>query len=97
MSKPIQFGIGFLAGRPNVCKIINRYYKDIIEQGEKYGKDVKFTIFILYDFFFLRFNSFLLFFKFLRLLYITSYTFNYFLSFNLFASISNLSKSETIF
>ena len=49
MSKPIQFGIGFLAGRPNVCKIINRYYKDIIEQGEKYGKDVKFTIFILYD------------------------------------------------
>ena len=49
MSKPIQFGIGFLAGRPNVCKIINRYYKDIIEQGEKYGKYVKFTIFILYD------------------------------------------------
>ncbi len=49
MSKPIRFGIGFLAGRSNVCKIINRYYKDIIEQGEKYGKEVKFTIFILYD------------------------------------------------
>ena len=49
MTKPIKFGIGFLAGRPNVCKIINRYYKDIIEQGEKFGKEVKFTIFILYD------------------------------------------------
>ena len=49
MAKPIKFGIGFLAGRPNVCKIINRYYKDIIEQGDKFGKEVKFTIFILYD------------------------------------------------
>ena len=49
MSEPIRFGIGFLAGRPNVCKIINRYYQDIIEQGEKYGKEIKFTIFILYD------------------------------------------------
>lgn len=49
MSKTIQFGIGFLAGRPNVCKIINCYYEDIIKQGEKFGKDVEFTIFILYD------------------------------------------------
>ena len=49
MSEPIRFGIGVLAGRPNVCKIINRYYQDIIEQGEKYGKEIKFTIFILYD------------------------------------------------
>ena len=49
MARPIQFGIGFLAGRPNVCKIINRYYKDIIAQGEKYEKEVQFTIFILYD------------------------------------------------
>lgn len=49
MEKSIEFGIGFLAGRPNVCKIINNYYKDIIKQGKKIGKDVNFTIFILYD------------------------------------------------
>ncbi len=49
MANSIEFGIGFLAGRPNVCKIINNYYKDIIEQGKKLGKDINFTIFILYD------------------------------------------------
>lgn len=49
MSKLTHFGIGFLSGRPNVCNIINRYYKDILEQGEKFGKDIEFTIFILYD------------------------------------------------
>ncbi len=49
MSQNIQFGIGFLAGRDNVCKIINHYYKDILEQEEKFGKNVDFTIFILYD------------------------------------------------
>ena len=47
MANSIEFGIGFLAGRPNVCKIINNYYKDIIEQGKKLGKDINFTIFIL--------------------------------------------------
>lgn len=49
MAKSIEFGIGFLAGRPNVCKIINNYYQDIINQGKKLGKDINFTIFILYD------------------------------------------------
>lgn len=49
MSNNIEFGIGFLAGRPNVCKIINNYYGDIINQGKKLGKNVNFTIFILYD------------------------------------------------
>ena len=49
MSQTIQFGIGFLAGRPNVCKIINSYYESIIQQGERYKKNVEFTIFILYD------------------------------------------------
>ncbi len=49
MSRSIEFGIGFLAGRPNVCKIINNYYEDIINQGKKLGKNVNFTIFILYD------------------------------------------------
>lgn len=49
MDNPIEFGIGFLAGRPNVCKIINNYYKDILNQIEMYEKKVNVTIFILYD------------------------------------------------
>lgn len=49
MKKSIEFGIGFLAGRPNVCKIINNYYKNIIEQGKKSGYSVNFTFFILFD------------------------------------------------
>lgn len=49
MAQNIQFGIGFFTGRDNVCKIINHYYKDILEQGEKFGRNVDFTIFILYD------------------------------------------------
>jgi len=27
-----EFGIGFIAGRKNVCNIINTYYKTILEQ-----------------------------------------------------------------
>ncbi len=34
MAESIEFGIGFLASRPNVCKIINNYYKNIINQGK---------------------------------------------------------------
>ena len=49
MDKPIEFGIAFLAGRPNVCKIINSYYKNILHQVEMYEKPVNITIFILYD------------------------------------------------
>ena len=49
MVKKINFGIGFLAGRSNVCNIINGYYKEILEQGKKSGYDVKFTFFILFD------------------------------------------------
>ena len=49
MSEIIEFGIGFLAGRPNVCRIINNYYKNILEQGKKTGKKVNFTFFILFD------------------------------------------------
>lgn len=49
MSETINFGIGFLAGRPNVCNIINGYYKNILEQGKKSGYNVKFTFFILFD------------------------------------------------
>ncbi len=49
MDDSIELGIGFLAGRPNVCKIINSYYKDILHQVEMYEKKVNVTIFILYD------------------------------------------------
>lgn len=49
MSDILKFGIGFLAGRTNVCNIINECYKDILKQGIKFGKPIKFTIFILYD------------------------------------------------
>ena len=46
MNETIEFGIGFVAGRPNVCKIINSYYKNMIEQLEKTGKNVNLTIFL---------------------------------------------------
>ena len=49
MSKTIEFGIGFVTGRPNVCKIINNYYRNILEQLEKTGKNINLTIFLLYD------------------------------------------------
>ncbi len=49
MDTTIRFGLGFVTGRPNVCKIINSYYKNILEQLEKTGKNIKITIFLLYD------------------------------------------------
>lgn len=49
MKKEINFGIGFISGRPNVCNIINSYYKDIIEQVKELKQKVNFTFFILYD------------------------------------------------
>ena len=49
MQDTVEFGIGFLTGRPNVCKIINGYYKDMVKQVENIGKKVNITIFILYD------------------------------------------------
>lgn len=48
-SKAIQFGIGFVTGRPNACNIINKYYDKILEQVKRYPEKVKVTIFILYD------------------------------------------------
>ena len=36
MLDSIEFGIGFVTGRPNVCKIINSYYKNLIEQTRKF-------------------------------------------------------------
>ena len=49
MAKPIEFGIGFLTGRTNICNIINNCYKDMIEQLKDYPEEVHLTIFILYD------------------------------------------------
>ena len=49
MQDTIEFGIGFVTGRPNVCKIINSYYENIIEQVANMDKQVNITIFILYD------------------------------------------------
>ena len=36
MKKEINFGIGFITGRPNICKIVNNYYKYLLEQVEKF-------------------------------------------------------------
>lgn len=49
MKDTIELGIGFVTGRPNVCKLINKYYKNMIEQLERTGKKVNLTIFLLYD------------------------------------------------
>lgn len=49
MKKEINFGIGFITGRPNVCEIINHYYKYILEQVEELDAKVNFTFYILYD------------------------------------------------
>ena len=49
MSKQINIGIGFVTGRPNVCRIINSYYKEAIEQLKEDGRNLKLTFFILYD------------------------------------------------
>ena len=49
MEKEINFGIGFVTGRANVCNIINSYYEDILEQVSRYGQRVKITIFVLFD------------------------------------------------
>ena len=45
----INFGIGFEAGRANVCNLINTYYKDMVEQASRYKTPVKITIFLMYD------------------------------------------------
>lgn len=49
LKKEINFGIGFVTGRPNVCKLINSYYKNMIEQIQNYKYKVNLTLFILFD------------------------------------------------
>lgn len=47
MGNTIEVGIGFATGRPNVCKLINSYYKHMLKQIE--GLNIRINIFILYD------------------------------------------------
>lgn len=49
MKEEINFGIGFITGRPNICNIINNYYEYIINQVKDLQTQVNFTFFILYD------------------------------------------------
>ena len=49
MEKTVQFGLGFVTGRPNVCKIINNTYEQLIKQFENLDVKVELTIFILFD------------------------------------------------
>lgn len=49
MKDNINFGIGFITGRPNVCKIINSYCKYLNKQVKDLDINVNITIFILFD------------------------------------------------
>ena len=49
MEKAIELGIGFVTGRSHVCKVINNYYKYMINQVKELDKRVNITIFLLYD------------------------------------------------
>lgn len=49
MNREINFGIGFVTGRSNVCRVINSYYKELLEQTKEYFHKVNITIFILFD------------------------------------------------
>jgi len=49
MENTIQFGLGFVTGRPNVCKVINSTYEQLIEQFNNTKTKIELTIFILFD------------------------------------------------
>lgn len=49
MNNEVNFGIGFITGRPNVCKIINSYAKYLSDQVKDLDYKVNITIFILFD------------------------------------------------
>ena len=49
MKDTIKFGIGFVTGRPNVCKIINSTYERLINQFNELDKKVELTAYILFD------------------------------------------------
>lgn len=49
MGKTIQFGLGFVTGRPNVCKVINNTYEQLVNQFKDMEDKVELTAFILFD------------------------------------------------
>ena len=49
MENVIKFGIGFVTGRPNVCKVINNTYERLVNQFKDSEQKVEITIFILFD------------------------------------------------
>lgn len=49
MGKTIKFGLGFVTGRPNVCKVINNTYEQLIKQFKNTDNEIELTIFILFD------------------------------------------------
>lgn len=49
MDEKIKVAIGFVTGRPNVCKLINNMYKQMLEQLQDFKPKVELTIFILFD------------------------------------------------
>ena len=49
MEDVIKFGIGFVTGRPNVCKVINSTYERLINQFKDSDRKIEITIFILFD------------------------------------------------
>lgn len=49
MKDTIKFGIGFVTGRPNVCKIINSTYERLINQFNGLDRKVEITAYILFD------------------------------------------------
>lgn len=49
MGETVKFGLGFVTGRPNVCKVINNTYQKLVNQFKNSEKNVELTIFILFD------------------------------------------------
>ena len=49
MGKTIQFGLGFVTGRPNVCKVINNTYEQLVNQFKDLDDKVELTAFVLFD------------------------------------------------
>lgn len=49
MEKTIQFGLGFVTGRPNVCKVINNTYEQLVNQFKGEKNKVELTAFVLFD------------------------------------------------
>lgn len=47
--RKINFGIGFVTGRANVCDVINHYYQAMIQQVRSVSIPIHLTVFIAYD------------------------------------------------